>query len=187
MVILNKTLWLLIMILLSLLPIFASEPPIALKTINNHEDLPNLHLDGSDTYNDGTIILLFTQKSTNKIINNTTIHLRIIFNDETIQSIEIDCSSQPDFIPRCKKSKDSDACSLNPKALIEGYVLIESVDKSERKKQIIVSWDKKIVRYYREYICFKILYNSTNKFILAYLNWMNIRSPFLIIQNKTFP
>ncbi|GBC17670.1 uncharacterized protein OCT59_003646 [Rhizophagus irregularis] len=145
MVILNKTLWLLIMILLSLLPIFASEPPIALKTINNHEDLPNLHLDGSDTYNDGTIILLFTQKSTNKIINNTTIHLRIIFNDETIQSIEIDCSSQPDFIPRCKKSKDSDACSLNPKALIEGYVLIESVDKSERKKQIIVSWDKKIV------------------------------------------
>ncbi|PKC70432.1 hypothetical protein RhiirA1_391338 [Rhizophagus irregularis] len=145
MVILNKTLWLLIMILLSLLPIFASEPPIALKTINNHEDLPNLHLDGSDTYNDGTIILLFTQKSTNKIINNTTIHLRIIFNDETIQSIEIDCSSQPDFIPRCKKSKDSDACSLNPKALIEGYVLIESIDKSERKKQIIVSWDKKIV------------------------------------------
>lgn len=150
MVILNRTLWLLIIISLSLLPIFASEPPIALKSINNHENLPNLHLDGSDTYNDGTIILLFTQKSTNKIIYDTTIHLRIIFNNETIHPIEIDCSFLPDFIPKCKKSKDSDACSLSPKALIEGYVLIESVDKSKRKKQMIVSWDKKIDRYCQE-------------------------------------
>ncbi|GES85070.1 hypothetical protein GLOIN_2v1769303 [Rhizophagus clarus] len=143
MVILNKTLWFLVIILLSLILTPASKFPTALKSISNHEDLPDLRLDGSDTYNNGTILLLFTQKY-NKTRYNTIIHLRIILNDETIYPVEIDCSSQPDFIPKCKKSKDSDACSLTPKALIEGYVLIESIDKSNRKKQMIVSWDNKI-------------------------------------------
>jgi hypothetical protein len=146
MVIINKILWPLIMILLSLLPISTSKHhPMAFKSVNFHEDLPDLRLDGLDTYNDGTIILLFTQKN-NKTKYNTTIHLRIIFSNETIYPVEIDCSSHPDFIPKCKKRNDSDACSLSPKALIEGYVLIESVNKSKQKKQMIVSWDKKIDR-----------------------------------------
>ncbi|GBC07285.1 hypothetical protein RclHR1_07360008 [Rhizophagus clarus] len=135
MIILSRTLWLLIIILSSLLTTIA---------IKHYEELPDLHLDDTGTYDSGTIILLFTQGN-DDTRNNTIIHLRIIFNDETVlPPVKIDCSSLPDFIPKCRKSSDQNACSLSPKPLIEGYVLIESIDESKRKKQIIVSWDEKI-------------------------------------------
>jgi hypothetical protein len=129
MTIFNRTLWLLIMMLSSLLTTIA---------IKYYEDLPDLRLDGTDTYDSGTIILLFTQGN-DETRNTTTIHLRVIFNDKTVhRPIKIDCSSHPNFIPKYT------ARSLSPNALIEGYVLIESVDESSRKQQMIVSWDEKI-------------------------------------------
>ena len=137
MAIYNRTLWFLIMILLSLLSTSSA--------IKHYEDLSDLRLDGSDTYDSGVIVLLFTQAD-DETGHNTTIHLRIILNDETVLPVEIDCSSLPNFIPKCRES-DPNVCSLSPKALIEGYVLIESVDESNQKKQIIVSWDRKIHRY----------------------------------------
>lgn len=113
--------------------------------IKYYEDLPDLRLEGTSTYDSGTIILLFTQGN-DETRDNTTIHLRIILDNKTVlPPIKIDCSSFPNLIPKCRKSKDaSAACSLSPTALIDGYVLIESVDESNRKKQIIVSWDEKI-------------------------------------------
>jgi hypothetical protein len=137
MTILNRTLWLLIMILSSLLTTIA---------IKHYEDLTDLLLDGTATYDNGTIILLFTQGN-NETRNNTAIHLRVILNDGTVlPPVKIDCSSLPNFIPKCRNNLDPNVCSLSPKALIEGYVLIESVDESNRKKQIIVSWDEEIHR-----------------------------------------
>ncbi|PKK80479.1 hypothetical protein RhiirC2_768042 [Rhizophagus irregularis] len=135
---LSRTLWLLIMMLSSLLTTIA---------IKYYEDLPDLRLEGTSTYDSGTIILLFTQGN-DEIRDNTKIHLRIILNNDTVlPPIKIDCSSLPNLIPKCRKSKDaSGSCSLSPTALIDGYVLIESVDESNHKRQMIVSWDEKIHR-----------------------------------------
>src|SRR6266542_3313128 len=114
-----RTLQLLFLILLSLLSIFA---------VKYNEDLSDLRLDDTATYDSGAIVLLFTQRDSDEIRHNTTIHLRIVLNNETVLPVEIDCSSLPNFIPKCRES-DPNVCSLSPKALIEGYVLIESVNE----------------------------------------------------------
>ncbi|RIA84002.1 hypothetical protein C1645_859937 [Glomus cerebriforme] len=132
--ILNRTLLLLTIIIL-LSPIST----LALDSLEYNEDLPNLRLEGSDTYNDGTIILLFSQGNNETRFNTDEIHLRIIFVNRQVNKVKIDLSSYPDLIPKCKGYKYLE-CSLNPSALIDGYVLIESF-RNNTRKQMIVTWD----------------------------------------------
>lgn len=149
--ILNKTLWLLVIIFLLLLPTFAQDSlkynVVQLKdSLEYPEDLPNLQLEpqGYDTYDDGTVVIIFTQGNEN-LRFDAKIHLRIIFVDKTILPVVIDCSSIPNFVYEQKYEKSIMFTNLlTVTALINGYVLIDS---SKVNKQIIVSWDGKIQRY----------------------------------------
>ncbi|CAB4487773.1 unnamed protein product, partial [Rhizophagus irregularis] len=138
MVVFNKTLqFLIITFTLLLITVFAQEP------ITYNENLYNLRFEGSDTYKDGTIILLFTQGNNQTKFLDTKIHLRIIFVNRTILPVEIDYSSISDFIPQCNSSVNPLLCAttLTPKALVERYILIESSRNGISYKQMIVSWD----------------------------------------------
>ena len=139
----NRTLWfIIILISLLFLPAFAQEP------IEYNEDLPDLRLEGSDTYKDGTILLLSAQENNETKFINTKIHLRIIFVNRTILPVEIDHSSLPNFIPECDSINPLlCAVTLTPRALIKGYVLIESSKNGVPYKQMIVTWDGIIHRY----------------------------------------
>ncbi|CAG8677371.1 23170_t:CDS:10 [Rhizophagus irregularis] len=137
MVIFSRTLFFLITIFtLSIIVTFAQEP------IEYTESLPGFRFGGSDTYKDGTIILLFTQGNNQTKFLDTKIHLRIIFVNRTILPVEINYNSLPDFIPQCNSINPLlCATTLTPKALIERYVLIESSQNGSPHKQIIISWD----------------------------------------------
>ncbi|RIA99694.1 hypothetical protein C1645_811032 [Glomus cerebriforme] len=138
----NKTLWILIIsfILIPILLLHAKEP------LEYTENISNLHYEGSDTYQDGKTILLFTQRNNETNFINTKFHMCIIFVNRTVLSIEIDYGSLPfDFIPKCEdgNSFNSFDCNilLTPKALIDGYVLIESRLGQLPHREIIVSWN----------------------------------------------
>jgi hypothetical protein len=143
MAIFSKTLLFLFTIFtLSIITVFAQEP------IEYNENLPSLRFGGSDTYKDGTIILLFTQGNNQTKFLDTKIHLRIIFVNRTILPVEIDYNSLPDFIPQCNSINPLlCATTLTPKALIERHVLIESSQNGSPYKQMIISWDGVIHRY----------------------------------------
>jgi hypothetical protein len=150
--ILNKTLWLLVIIYLLLLPTFAQDSLKynVIQSIDSreyHEDVSNLQLEpqGYDTYDDGTAVIIFTQGN-EKIRFDAKIHMRIIFVNKTIVPVDIDCSHIPDFVYEQKFDGNTIMFTymLEVTALINGYVLIDS---NRVGKQIIVSWDGKIQRY----------------------------------------
>lgn len=131
----NRRLWILIvsLILLSIL-LHAQEP------LEYIENLPNLHYEGSDIYQDGKIILLFTQRNNEIKFINTELYLRIIFVNRTVLPIEIDYNSfSLDFIPECDVNSFDCNISFSPKALIDSYVLIESRLGLSLYREIIVS------------------------------------------------
>ena len=121
--ILNRILWLFIITFLLLLTTFAQDPTLI-------QTDPNLHLEGADTYYDGTIVLLFTEGN-DTMRFNTKIHLRIIFVNNAILPVEIVYNYNSSFV--------FEGSTLTPKALIEGYVLIESFGITQQIS--IVSWD----------------------------------------------
>ncbi|CAB4422419.1 unnamed protein product [Rhizophagus irregularis] len=135
--VLNRILWILIVSLI-LLPILshAQEP------LEYIENLPNLHYEGSDTYQDGKIIILFTQRNNEIKFINTKLYLRIVFVNRTVLPIEINYNSFSfDFIPECDVNSFDCNILFTPKALIDGYVLIESRLGSSPYREIIVSWN----------------------------------------------
>ncbi|PKC04909.1 hypothetical protein RhiirA5_486847 [Rhizophagus irregularis] len=180
MVVFNKTLqFLIITFTLLLITVFAQEP------ITYNENLYNLRFEGSDTYKDGTIILLFTQGNNQTKFLDTKIHLRIIFVNRTILPVEIDYSSISDFIPQCNSSVNPLLCAttLTPKA----------VYKLQNKYQVEPNLDSKQEFFITE------LYNATTlvwrKFIVQNPNNLkeengiyNIsKDNTLIYSQNTFP
>ncbi|GES72586.1 hypothetical protein GLOIN_2v1769303 [Rhizophagus clarus] len=185
MAVFNKTLqFLIITFTLLLIITFAQEP------IKYNEGLYNLRFEGSDTYKDGTIILLFTQGNNQIKFSDTKIHLRIIFVNRTILPVEIDYSSLPDFIPQCNSVNPLlCATTLTPKALVERYVLIESSQNGISYKQMIVSWDGIIHDVYNlqnQYQVASDLDSKQDFFITELYNATTLIWRKFIIQKITF-
>jgi hypothetical protein len=100
------------------------------------------------------VVSIFTQGN-DTLRFDAKIHLCIIFVNRTIVPVEIDCSSIPNFVLEQKFTETIVPLrhKLKATALINGYVLIESIiagtepTGSDSAKQMIVSWDGKIQKY----------------------------------------